>query len=237
MTRRTGNGRRRRRAISTTIAATLMVGMTIVVGVILWTFRPPIPASPPSLAYVGIGQQSEPAWGDPTDCTNTTIYATCNNLPAVFVVITAHAPSNMLLRDLYFEFRCNGTSLVNGSFQSMEVVPGSGANPGASSPKLGACGTWTPSSFGHTATYFNRLAYFQQARPGAPTLNDADQFVPYVHPAAAFCDKSNHCPDDDYHGAPPWCFTVPTACQILVTFGTNPSSLVATIPISQLAVV
>ena len=219
------------------VATTLMVGMTIAIGVLLWTFRPPIPPSPPSVGYQGFGQQSEPAWGDPTDCTNTSIYASCNNLPAVFIVFTSHAPSELSLSQLFFEFRCNGTSLVNGSFQSMEVVPGSGASPSGASPKLGHCGTWSPSSFGQSATYFNRLAYFQQVRQGTAILSNGDQFVLYVHPATTFCDRSRHCPDDDYHGAPPWCFSIPTACQIFVTYGSTSTQLLATIPVASLAVV
>lgn len=235
--RRPPSAHRRRRAVSPIIATVLLVGITIVAGTLLWAFRPPVPPAPPSLTYVGLGQQSEPAWGDPTDCTNTSIYATCNVLPAVFVVVTSHAPVNLNLAQIEFLFRCNGTILLSGSLQALEVVPGTGSSPGASSPTLGNCGTWTPNSYGFGATYFNRLGYFQQVQRGATTLTNGDQLVIYVHPAGDFKDMSRHAPDDDYHGAPPWCFTVASACQIYLTYGTNPASLLATIPVSSVAVV
>ncbi len=182
-----------------------------------------------------IGDQSEPAWGDPTDCTNTTIYAQCNNLPAFFVVFTSHAPDSIPLTALSLELRCNSTSLVNGSFAALEVVPGSGSNPSGSAPALGHCGTWDPSPVGTGATKFNRLLYFQQINTGAKVLENGDEFVVYIHPSVNFCDRSGYCPDDDYHGAPPWCFTVPNACQLVLSYTQNPPSLIATISMTSLA--
>ncbi|HEY6238385.1 MAG TPA: type IV pilin N-terminal domain-containing protein [Thermoplasmata archaeon] len=226
---------RGRAGVSPIIGVVLILGMTVAAGMILWMYRPPLPPSPVTVEYVASGDQSEPAWGDPTDCSNTTINANCDNLPAFFIIFTSHSPDAIPLTSLALELRCNGTSLVNGTFKAMEVVPGSGANPSSSSPKLGKCGTWSPSPIGNTATYFNRLLYFQQVSVGSPTLKNGDLFVVYTHPAADFCDRSNHCPDDDFHGAPPWCFTVQSACEILITYTAHPVSLVATIPVWALS--
>jgi len=229
---------RERTAISAIIGTVLMLGITVAAGTILWLYRPPLPPSPMTVQYVAIGSQTEPSWGDPTDCTNSTIYANCDLLPAFFIVFTSHSPENIPLKSLVFDFRCNGTSLVNGTFLAMEVVPGSGANPNAGSPQLGKCGTWTPSPNGNQATYFNRLTYFQQVSVGAPTLKNGDIYVVYIHPKADFCDTHKptpYCPDDDFHGAPPWCFTVVGACTIFISYTGNPQQLIATIPVSQLS--
>jgi flagellin-like protein len=40
---------------------------------------------------------------------------------------------------------------------------------------------------------------------------------------------------DDYHGAPPWCFSTPGACTIYLTYTGSPSALIATIPVYNLA--
>ena len=226
---------RRRRAVSSIIAAVLMAGITVAAGTVLWLYRPPLPPTPVSIQYVAMGDQTEPAWSDPTDCSNTTIYANCDVLPAFFIVFSAHSPDNIPLSALGFDLRCNGTSLLNGSLSALEVVPGSGSSPSASAPKLGKCGTWSPSPFGHTATYFNRLGYFQQIKVGSPILKNGDLFVMYIHPTGTFCDRTGYCPEDDFHGAPPWCFTVPNACTIFITYTASPPTLVATIPVWQLS--
>ena len=220
---------------SNSIAATLLLAMTVAIGAVLWGYRPPLPPSPVIVQYIALGDESEPTWGDPTDCTNTTIYAQCDTIPAFFVVFTSHSPTNIPLYDLTVDMRCNGTSLVNGTLAAMEVVPGTGASPSSNSPKLGECGTWHPSSVGNTATYFNRLMYFQQVTAGYPTLQNGDQLVVYVH-AADFKDRSGNSPDDDYHGAPPWCFTnSASGCSIIISYIASPPALVATVPFSELS--
>ena len=225
---------RSRRANANSIGVTLILGITVASGVVLWAYRPPLPPSPVSIQYIAIGDQSEPAWGDPTDCSNSTIYASCDNLPAFFIVFASHSPTNIPLTAINIDLRCNGTSLVNGSLAQLEVIPGTGANPGVGSPALGKCGTWKPSSFGNTATYFNRLLYFQQVTAGYPSVKDGDQLVVYVHVGSDFCDRSNHCSDDDYHGAPPWCFTTANACTLYISYTQKPPALIATIPIAEL---
>lgn len=228
--------RRSRRAVTPIIASVLLAGITIAAGVILWTLRVNLPASPVSITYVAVGDQSEPAWGDPTDCLNyTSLNATCGVLPAIFLVITGHQPESIPLNALLVDFQCNGTSLLNGTLNNLEIIPGTGQNPSASSPKLGHCGTWTPSSKGTHATYFNRLMYYQQINPGSPIVHVGDVIVIYAHPPLQFTDHAGNQGDsDDYHGSPPWCFTVPGACQLTITYVQNPPVLVAVIPLTQL---
>ena len=59
---------RRQRAISETIGAILLIGLTIVAGVILWNFRINPKSAPPSVSFQFVSGSSNPAWGDPTDC-------------------------------------------------------------------------------------------------------------------------------------------------------------------------
>jgi|SRR5580658_1080737 flagellin-like protein len=40
---------------------------------------------------------------------------------------------------------------------------------------------------------------------------------------------------DDYHGTPPWCFNALGACTIYLTYTGNPSTILATIPVADLA--
>lgn len=40
---------------------------------------------------------------------------------------------------------------------------------------------------------------------------------------------------DDYHGAPPWCFTTPGACVIYLAYTGNPYTPLASIPVNMLA--
>ncbi|HZY71002.1 MAG TPA: hypothetical protein VFF67_08525 [Thermoplasmata archaeon] len=223
--------RRPRRGVSNLIAVILISGMTLAAGALLFLFRFNLPAKPVTVEYTIQGDQGLPAWGDPTDCTNQTLNATCDTLPAVFVVFTSHSPDNIPLSALQLTFICNQTTLLQANFQSLEVVPGTGANPGASAPHIANCGTWNwGSGHGYSGTYFNRLLYFQQLKPTLPVLANGDQLVVYIHPPADFCDRNNHCPDDDYHGVPPWCFAVPGDCTIYLSYTQNPVTLIASIP-------
>lgn len=40
---------------------------------------------------------------------------------------------------------------------------------------------------------------------------------------------------DDYHGAPPWCFSTPGSCEIYLTYTGYPSTVLAAIPLNTLA--
>ncbi|HKV90513.1 MAG TPA: type IV pilin N-terminal domain-containing protein, partial [Thermoplasmata archaeon] len=130
------------RAVASVIAVVLLVAITVVLVGVLATLRFNLPTQAPQVWYAAQGNESEEAWGDPTDCTNTSIHAACDPLPAVFVSVTAYTPSYISLTQLQLVFICNGTELMNGSLKALEVVPGSGANPGAGSPVLKSCGTW-----------------------------------------------------------------------------------------------
>jgi hypothetical protein len=60
--------RARRPAVSTVIAAVLLLGITIVAGVLLWTLVLSPPPAPPKLYYTATSGLTYPVWGDPTDC-------------------------------------------------------------------------------------------------------------------------------------------------------------------------
>ncbi|MCI4357684.1 MAG: type IV pilin N-terminal domain-containing protein [Thermoplasmata archaeon] len=212
-----------RSGVSGIIATILLLAITIIAVVVLATFRPSLNQPPPSIAYLVKGGLSEQAWSDPTDCTNTTQYAHCNSLPAMFVLINGYSPSFLKLSNLNLIFVCNGTDLINANLQSLEVIPGSGASPPVGSPTIGNCGTWVWGSGGggFTGTFFNRLLYYQQFTPGVPGIAQGDVIVIFAHPATAFCDYNGNCPDDDYHGAPLWCFTVQGACSVSVTYSSG----------------
>lgn len=235
MDQRTRWRRARARAVSPIIATLFTVGLAVALGVILWTFKFALPAKPVAVEYTAQSGLTEPAWGDPTDCGGSTgINAHCDLLPAFAIVFTSHSPDLLLLSSLQFLMVCNGTSLLNGTFNQLEIIPGSGANPAAGAPALGKCGTWKPSTGGNQATYFNRLAYFQQVYPGSTIMHDGDQFVVYEHPSTVFCDSEGICPDDDYHGAPPWCFTIVGDCHIDISYVQTPATLIANIPMWEL---
>jgi flagellin-like protein len=118
---------------------------------------------------------------------------------------------------------------------------------------------------GAFGTYYNRLALFVPLNQNISILENGDTFILYIHnggwpldfecvanAAGVFfsgetpgngCQHTSHgnaiaIPQndyDDYHGAPPWCFTTPGACTIYLTYAGSPSALLATIPVYSLA--
>ncbi len=50
------------------IGAILLIALTVVAGVILWTFQIYTPPAPPTVTFVIRSGGSNPVWGDPTDC-------------------------------------------------------------------------------------------------------------------------------------------------------------------------
>lgn len=56
------------RAVSEVIATVLLLAITLVIGVVLWTFHFYTPPNPPTSAFDFRGGGSNPVWGDPTDC-------------------------------------------------------------------------------------------------------------------------------------------------------------------------
>ncbi len=151
------------------------------------------------------------------------------------------------------------TVLVQGTLASMVWFPGSTSSPAPNAPHLGYCGGFHAGGFGGGAfgTYYNRLALFVPISQGVSVLQSGDTFLLYIHnggwPLDYACVTSGQpwgfdpsiCPNgviggplldvDDYHGAPPWCFTNPAACTIYVTYTGTPSTLLATIPVYSLA--
>jgi hypothetical protein len=230
------------------IATVFLVAITVVLAAILYAYlHVNTPSQNPRISFIAQGYQSQQTWGDPTDCSNTTNAAQCNSIPAIFLTITSFSPPVIRLTDLQFWLYCNGTSLLNGTFAALELIPGTGQNPPAGSPTLGKCGSWSPSPFGNHATWFNRLAYFQQLFPGKTALSVGDLFVIYAHPPTGFKDwgcthgkyrsGSPECSgnDDDFHGAPLWCYSVPGLCQVVIYDTAGANGIVGTINLYGLA--
>src|SRR5208282_3032078 len=60
--------RSRRRGVAEIIGAVLLVALTLVAGVLLWTFHIYTAPVPPTVNFVIRSGGSNPVWGDPTDC-------------------------------------------------------------------------------------------------------------------------------------------------------------------------
>lgn len=217
---------RSRRGVSGVIATILLLAITLVLVVVLSLFRPNLSSASPQIYINVLGSQTEQAWGDPTDCSNTTSHAQCNALPAIFLAVKGFTPSYLAVNLITLVFQCNGTQLLKAPLNQLEVVPGSGSSPGTGSPTIQNCGTWNwGGGAGFDGTFFNRLLYYQQVTPNAPGVAQGDTLVVYSHPQKTFLDYQNNSPDDDYHGGPAWCFNVPGACTIYLTYqsgGTQP---------------
>jgi flagellin-like protein len=298
--------RARRRGVSEIIGAILLVALTLVAGVILWTFKINPPPAAPSVTFVIHSGGSNPVWGDPTDCQpwgyGLGIYTSlsgsalttwgnkwndqCENsvsgnfseLNSSEFVIAAHSPSNLLLSQIDFTFVCNNASssggttiLVNGSLASMTWFPGVSSQPAAGAPYLGYCGNFDAgSTTAANSIYYNRLGIFVPLNQGVDALEDGDTFILYIHNggfpldfmcvanAAGFVFDGQNPPAnwngcvtpiggngrplglptldyDDYHGAPPWCFTSVNACTIYLTYTGTPATVLAKIPVFSLA--
>ncbi len=211
---------RNRRAASPIIATILLVAITVTLVAVLVAFlRPPPLGKPSALYYTVQGGLTEPAWGDGSDCSNVNGAQQCLSLPAFELILTMQAPSGMPLSFLTLYFFCNSTVYLKASLAAMEWVPGTSATPGGNAPQLGHCGSYVP-----PAAAFNRLAFFQQLNPGSTNLIDGDVLVVYAHTFTSF-------KDDDFHGAPPWCYTVANACLIELVYTGQPSTTVIQVPL------
>ena len=106
---------------------------------------------------------------------------------------------------------------------------------------------------------YNRLAVFTPLTPGNLILQAGDTFILYLHDPQALAYPLDYlcvaaaagfypgwvCPSgygpvphldfDDFHGAPFWCQLTPAACTIQITYTGNPSSILASIPVSEMA--
>ncbi len=155
------------------------------------------------------------------------------------------------------------TVLIQGSLASMTWFPGVSTQPAPDAPHLGYCGDfnagdWSgvPGLLPANGSLYNRLGLFSPLVPGQTFLRNGDTFILYLHnggyPLTYLCVQvavgfyaSWDCPApmqpvaqldyDDYHGAPPWCFTTPNACTIYLTYSGNPQTTLATIPVESLA--
>jgi flagellin-like protein len=182
----------------------------------------------------------------------TVYYNECSNLnpPGDFSVMNSsqfivysHSPSNILLSGVDLVFWCNGTVFVNGSLAAMTWFPGSTSQPAPNAPHLQKCGTYIPN--GAFSTLYNRFGIFVPLMSGTTILNNGDTFIMYVHTSSPFdpdltgynrvpstghdCGPAPDC--DDYHGAPPWCFTTPvtakTGCVLDFYSTSQPATLLA----------
>ncbi len=187
-----------------------------------------------------------------TQCEDGTT-GTYSNMNVTEILVRA-VSKTVLLSDVEFTFVCHNntpapvtTFLVRGSLQAMSWFPGSSQAIPANAPTLGSCATFNASGYGGGANsvYYNRLGYFQPLTDGATLLQPGDTFVLYDHsedsvleaPSPIEPSSTWNQPDfDDYHGAPPWCFSNPGACFIqLVDTGVSPQVVLANIQLSQLA--
>lgn len=287
--------RGRPRGVAEIIGAILLVALTIVAGVILWSFRINTPVAPPSVSFVIRSGSSNPAWGDPTDCQPTgswtyplarSQYGSWSNgwynqcyvgtsgnfttLNTTQLIVSGVSSTNLLLSQIVLTFLCNNntatggrTTLVTGSLASMTWFPRLSTQPAPDAPSLGYCGNfnaggWSgvPDLLPANGSLYNRLGMFVPLQAGQVLLKTGDTFFLYIHnggypltflcvAAAVGLYAANTCPApmkavpqldyDDYHGAPPWCFTTQNACTIDLTYTGNPHALLAQIPVSSLA--
>ncbi len=201
--------RSRRRGVAEIIGAVLLVALTLVAGVLLWTFHIYTAPVPPTVNFVIRSGGSNPVWGDPTDCQpqgswhyplpggsvaswNAGFLAECaypatsgnySLLNTTEFIFSASSPLNIPLDQIDMTFVCNGTVLLNGTFAAMTWYPGSSSSPAPNAPTLGFCGTFDAGGYGggSFSTYYNRLGLFVPINQGVSVLQAGDTFVLYIH--------------------------------------------------------
>jgi flagellin-like protein len=214
----------RRRGASPIIATILLLSMTVVLVAVAGEFKPPLPPAPSQLYYNLVSDASTPTWGDGSDCKTVNGSQVCASLPAIDIVFTQQSPSFVPISALYFYFMCNGTVYLGAPLAALEWVPGSTASPPANAPQLQRCGTYVPPQ-----AAFNRLVFFEQLSPKASALGDGDTIVVTAHsfepPNCPNPGANGQC-DDDFHGAPAWCYTsAASQCAILVEYVSSSSTV------------
>lgn len=232
-----------RRGVSPIIASVFLVAMTVVAGATLWAFRPQPPVQPATFYYQVSTGAGEPTWGDGSDCQNVKdpgtgqTVQTCLTLPSIDIYLTSASQPAIALSELTFFFLCNGTIYLTAPLGGMAWVPGTAATVGGSAPQLGTCGTYVPPK-----AAWDRLAYYDQVRAGSPYWMAGDEIVLYAHTF-----EPPNCPsptvkngvivscDDDFHGAPEWCYTVPGACTILLAYTGTPPTVALRVPLYGLS--
>jgi hypothetical protein len=225
------------------IATILILAMTIVIFTILFSFKFTTPPAPPSVNFLIHSGGSNPVWGDPTDEKAGT-YSLMNTSQ---IIVASSSPTNIPLSAIQFTFVCNNAStggnitiLVQGTLASMTWFPGTTGNPPSDAPTLGWCGSFHVGGYGGGSfgTLYNRLGLFVPIAAGVTILQAGDTFILYIHNGGYPLDYTDcdACFDqDDYHGAPPWCFTNPGACTIYLSYTGSPGTLLAQIPVYSLA--
>jgi flagellin-like protein len=179
------------------------------------------------------------------DCDGSPPIGNFSPMNATEITFTSVTPSNLQLADIQFEFLCHNstgtTSLVSGSLAAMTWFPGSTTSPAPDAPELGYCATFDAKDFGGGAfgTLYNRLGLFVPIQHNVNVLQPGDTFILYVHtPDSIYdpeCGSTGYQDCDDYHGAPPWCFTVPGACEIKILSTVGAGQLLADIQIYSIS--
>jgi flagellin-like protein len=156
---------------------------------------------------------------------------------ATEIVIASVSPSNLPLTGVTFSFLCHNatgtpstTTLVTGTLAAMTWFPGSTTSAPPNAPHLGWCGSFDANDWGGGAfgTLYNRLGIFVPiSQTNDATLQAGDAFILYVHTSGSLYDPGppayggsirTGADQDDYHGAPTWCFTTPGACNIVFQY-------------------
>lgn len=193
----------------------MLVAITVVTVTILFSFRPSLPNSPISFQLFASESGDQPAWGDGSDCKNVNGVQTCLTLPTI--VIDFLNPPAVQTSQVLMVFDCNGSVYLSATLADMAWVPGSTSTVGGTGPQLSHCGTYTPPK-----AAWNRFAFFDQLDPGSTVLHPGDTLVVYAHTFSSFVD-------DDFHGAPVWCYTVQGACSVNFYYLGFPQGLAATL--------
>lgn len=212
-----GSHRRSRRGVAPVFGVLLLVTITIILTATLYQLRIQTPQAVITLSYAVNTQGSEPTWGDGSDCKNVGTVQTCQTLPTINIIFPD--PPAALISQILFTFYCNGSVYLQATLAQMAWVPGSTGTVGSTGPQLQNCGTFVPQK-----AAWNRFAFFEQEVPGSTALHPGDTLVVYAHTFTTF-------KDDDFHGAPLFCYDTPGACTLQFLYTGTPPSLAASIPL------
>lgn len=187
------------------------------------------------------------AWWVDCEFGNTGTYNSMNVSEIQITGVSASIP----LADIEFQFVCTNTTpryiqtdFVQGPLDAMEWVPGSSQSLSPQAPVLKSCATYDPNQVYRGAAnsiYYNRLGYFDPVDSQSNYLSPKQTIVIYVHTPNSVLEAPNPIEPvrawnvsdgDDYHGAPPWCFTVPGACTVnLLDTQWNPAVILVSVPL------
>jgi len=173
------------------------------------------------------------------------------NMMNVTLIEFTEVSSPISLSNVELQFLCTNytptyvrTTLVQGVLSAMEWEPGQSENLSTSAPTLSKCATYDASGQGADSVYYNRMGYFDPVNFKLNVLAPAETMVVYVHTDNSVVEAPNtiepsstwnKSDPDDYHGAPPWCFTVPNACEInFIDTAVTPNVLLTSVPLYQL---